>query len=136
MKFLSISIVVRRALNLSLIRLMGKYIPLISWSMKFTTIRYLEKTKKIERVYTSITMDPTFIKLSSQFKGLFACTHADWQPVSPDQIRIVVSHLPDLRNFVLSMTRGVIHMQFNCDGTHIIGTSDYLHFIEQNVEEN
>jgi hypothetical protein len=60
----------------------------------------------------------------------------------PEQVSIAISRLPDLRripdfylrNFMLSMTRDAIRMQFNCDGTHIVGAEDYLLFLEENLE--
>jgi hypothetical protein len=33
----------------------------------------------------------------------------------------------------ISAVRAAIHMQFNCDGTHIVSADDYQRFIEDNL---
>ena len=38
-----------------------------------------------------------------------------------------------LRNFSLSVAQDAVRMQFNCDGTHIVSTNEYGHFLEQNI---
>ena len=108
----------------------------------FSPISYADKTQMIQRLYTAIAKDASFGKLSEHFRNIYVDSHRDWQPISPEQIGIAISRLPDLRkipdfylrNFMISMTRDAIRMQFNCDGTHIVGTEDYLHFLEENLE--
>ncbi len=39
-----------------------------------------------------------------------------------------------LRNFAISVARKAIRLQFNCDGTHIVGAEDYARFVEENLE--
>jgi hypothetical protein len=38
-----------------------------------------------------------------------------------------------LRNVTISIIRDAIHMQFNCDGTHIVSADDYTRFLEENL---
>lgn len=108
----------------------------------FSPISYADKTQMIQRLYAVIAKDASFGKLSEHFRNIYVDSHRDWQPISPEQIGVAISRLPDLRkipdfylrNFMISMTRDAIRMQFNCDGTHIVGTEDYLHFLEENLE--
>lgn len=108
----------------------------------FSPISYADKTQMIQRLYTAIAGDASFGKLSDHFKDIYVDGRRDWQPISPEQIGVAVSRLSDLRkipdfylrNFMISMTRDAIRMQFNCDGTHIVGTEDYLQFLEENLE--
>ena len=54
----------------------------------------------------------------------------------------VLDHLADLRtipnfylrNLCLNIAQDTVHMQFNCDGTHIVSTDEYQRFLQDNVE--
>ena len=108
----------------------------------FPPVSYAQKTRMIRRLYGAIGRDTCFSRLSERFQRLFSDGHRGWQPLAPEQVGTAIARLPDLRripdfylrNFMVSMTRDAIRMQFNCDGTHIIGADDYLHFLEDNVE--
>jgi CRP-like cAMP-binding protein len=108
----------------------------------FSRVSYAEKTQMIRRLYTAIAKDSSFGKLPEHFQHRYIDSRKDWQPMSAEQVGIAISRLPDLRkipdfylrNFMLSMTRDAIRMQFNCDGTHIVGAEDYLQFLEENLE--
>ena len=109
----------------------------------FSRMSYAEKAQMIQRLYATIAKDSSFGNLPEHFKNLYVAVHQDWQPISPEQVGIAISRLPDLRkipdfylrNFMISMTRDAIRMQFNCDGTHIVGTEDYLQFLDDNLEK-
>jgi len=38
-----------------------------------------------------------------------------------------------VRNLSINIVKDAIHMQFNCDGTHIVSTIGYERFLEENV---
>jgi len=108
----------------------------------FSKMAYDKKVQLIRRVYSSITADAAFRGLSERFQQVYFDSHKTWQPMAPEQIRTAVSRLPDLRripdfylrNFMVSVIRDAIRMQFNCDGTHIVGAEDYLQFLDENLE--
>jgi len=64
-----------------------------------------------------------------------------WQPVSQEEIARTISRLPQLReipnfyvrNITISIVKDAIHMQFNCDGSHIVSVRGYEHFLEENL---
>ncbi len=108
----------------------------------FSRMTFEEKTQLIRRLYSSITKDAAFKGLSEHFRLVYFDSHSNWEPMSPEQIRTAISRLPDLRripdfylrNFMVSVMHDAIRMQFNCDGTHIVGAEDYLQFLDQNLE--
>ena len=103
----------------------------------FPKISYAEKLKMINRLNASIDMDQASLDLPEIFKK----SRDTFQPVTPEQINTVISRLSDLRNipdlylrnFSFNITRDAIRMQFNCDGTHIVTSEEYIKFIELNL---
>jgi len=107
----------------------------------FSRLSYEDKAGMIQRQYDAIAADPCYGSLLDGLAPQSVDSHKDWHPMTPEKIRTVIERLPDLRripnfylrNFKLSMTRDAVRMQFNCDGTHIVGAEDYLKFIEDNL---
>jgi len=74
-------------------------------------------------------------------KKIWSGYYDNWCQVSPDEISKTVFSLPVLRriqnfylrNVTISIIRDAIHMQFNCDGTHIVSADDYTRFLEENL---
>lgn len=64
-----------------------------------------------------------------------------WRPVPLEDLRNTIASLPTLRsienfylrNVTISAVHPAIHMQFNCDGTHIVGPKDYERFLQENL---
>ncbi len=94
----------------------------------YDTSSYIEKT-------------PEFLGIPKQWQSVLDVIQDDWRPVQREQLEVVLNRLVDmrqmqnfyLRNFSLSMAQDAIRMQFNCDGTHIVSSGNYLRFIEDNV---
>lgn len=110
----------------------------------FPKIPYEHKTGMIRRLYQAIKCDENFGRLPDQHKGLLSDFYDNWKPVSLTEIKNTISELPVLRqipnfflrNLTISMTRDAIRMQFNCDGTHIVSSDDYMRFLEENLEKS
>jgi CRP-like cAMP-binding protein len=107
----------------------------------FPVMAYDNKAAMIERLYRAIAADPEFGPLADRHKKLLRGAWQDWAPLAPAEIGRILSRLPDLRripdfylrNVTINVRRDAIRMQFNCDGTHIVGSEDYLPFIAENI---
>ena len=61
--------------------------------------------------------------------------------MAPEEISKTIRQLPLLRkipdfyirSLTMSILKNAIHMQFNCDGTHIVSTRGYERFLEENL---
>ncbi len=108
----------------------------------FPVLEYAEKTRLIRHLYDSIAAEFSSLTLPQNYKDSYLHHYQSWQPLAPEEIVKVIDRLPALRNIPdfylrnmgISITRDAIRMQFNCDGTHIIGTQDYDRFLADNVE--
>lgn len=107
----------------------------------FPRIDYAQKADVVRQLYRSVQTSAWFDSLPAQQKHLWEGCYQSWKPISPDEISTTISRLPELRsiqnyylrNITISMIRDVIHMQFNCDGTHIVSAEDYERFLEENL---
>jgi len=107
----------------------------------FPRIEYAQKADTIRQLYSAIQTSSWFISLPSQQKKLWDGCYANWKPIPTDEISGTISRLPVLRsiqnyylrNITISMIRDIIHMQFNCDGTHIVSAVDYERFLQENL---
>jgi len=107
----------------------------------FPKIDYPGKAEMIRRLYQTIGEEDFFKQLPSHLHHGYSRYFSNWEPVSPEQIREVLSKLPLLRSipnfYVRNVTVGVlkdaIHMQFNCDGTHIVSATGYERFLTENL---
>jgi CRP-like cAMP-binding protein len=108
----------------------------------FPRIAYDRKADLIRRLYETIQNDKEFEHAPDLQKKIHRDAHARWQPVTPEEIRKTLSQLPALRRipnfflrtFTMSIARDAIRLQFNCDGTHIVSSDDYITFLEENLE--
>lgn len=108
----------------------------------FARIGYGAKVEMIRRVYALISSDPSFSGIPPTLQSLYRDSLGGWQPLAADEIRRVIGELPSLRRIemfylrsvTISTVQDVIRLQFNCDGTHILGSEDYHRFIDENVE--
>ena len=107
----------------------------------FPRIDYAQKADTVRQLYRAVQTSTWFDSLPAQQKHLWESCYQGWKPISPDEISTTISRLPELRsiqnyylrNITISMIRDVIHMQFNCDGTHIVSAEDYERFLEENL---
>ncbi len=107
----------------------------------FPVLAYAEKARLIHRLYDTLAAEFGDLALPQNYKDVFQHHYQNWQPLAQEEIVKVIDKLPVLRsipdfylrNMGISMTRDAIRMQFNCDGTHIIGTQDYSRFLADNI---
>jgi hypothetical protein len=107
----------------------------------FPVIDFETKTEIIKALYQSVKMAPFFATLPEHLQHAFGRFYDNWHPVSPSGIATTISHLPLLRsipnyyvrNATISIIKDAIHMQFNCDGAHIVSSEDYERFLEENL---
>jgi CRP-like cAMP-binding protein len=107
----------------------------------FPTIDFAEKVEFIGKIYRAIQDSRALSGLHKSIKDGMETYFSNWQPLSKPDIQAILSQLESLRqipNFyvrslTLSILKDAIHMQFNCDGTHIVSTSGYKRFIAENL---
>lgn len=107
----------------------------------FPEIDYDVKADIIRSLYRSLEDLPFFSRLPPALQDIFSDLYKTWQPVPPEYIARTISHLPILRgiqnyyvrNATISIIKDAIHMQFNCDGAHIVSSDDYERFLEENL---
>lgn len=107
----------------------------------FPAIGYEQKMAVIRRQYQAMRNDPYFGELPPHLGKVLGDYYLAWQPVAPDKIAQTIAQLPLLReipnyyirNTTISIIKDAIHMQFNCDGSHIVSRKDYERFLEENL---
>ncbi len=107
----------------------------------FPRVAFADKAGLIRRIYGLIATDRRFTDTPEYHRKICTAFYDRWEPLSADDVRTALSRLsvlrniPEfyLRNFTISMTRDAIRLQFNCDGTHIVSTGNYEHFVEENI---
>ena len=107
----------------------------------FPKIDYAAKADAIRRIYRTIAVDEVFERLPGHLQHGYGRYFSNWDVVPEAQIRQILSKLPLLRSipnfYVRNATVGVlkdaVHMQFNCDGTHIVSARGYERFLEENL---
>jgi CRP-like cAMP-binding protein len=104
----------------------------------FPKIDYDRKVGIMRKVYESFRGDGYFDTLPPHLKKGFAKYFDSWQPVTREEIARIMSRLSQLReipsfyvrNITISIVKDTIHMQFNCDGAHIVSSSGYYNFLD------
>lgn len=107
----------------------------------FPLMDYDNKIAVIKSFYQLLNQQPFFAELPAQLQHVFGNYYSEWKPVPKHDIARTISHLSQLRsipnyyvrNATISMIKDTIHMQFNCDGAHIVNAEDYERFIEENL---
>lgn len=107
----------------------------------FPKIDYERKIGMINKIYDTIYQDSYFDELPSHLHEGFSHYYSKWEPLSREQIKQSISRLTQLReipdyyvrNITISIVKDAIHMQFNCDGSHIVSAFGFEQFIEDNL---
>ena len=107
----------------------------------FPRIDYQRKSDIIRAIYGVVEGDDFFAELPTHLHRGFTGYFKNWMPVSPEELSKSISQIPLLRsiqnfyvrNLTIGMNKDAIHMQFNCDGTHILNNSGYEQFLNENV---
>ncbi len=104
----------------------------------FPKIDYDRKVGIIRKVYEGIRGDRYFDDLPPHLKHGFAGYFENWLPVSREEIAGIMARFLQLReipsfyvrNITVSIIKDTIHMQFNCDGAHIVSSRGYYNFLD------
>jgi hypothetical protein len=107
----------------------------------FPRVDYERKASLISKLYKTIGEDGFFAELPEHLRDGFGGFYQNWKPVPASDIARSITHLIALRdipnfyvrNLSINIVKDAIHMQFNCDGTHIVSTIGYERFLEENV---
>lgn len=106
----------------------------------FQLISYEDKANLVSQLYQTITASGAFEKLPEHWQQIYHKSQKIWEPINPQVIVKVISYLPHLRNVEslylrnvkISIIQDLIRFQFNCDGTHIVDSSNFDDFIKSN----
>lgn len=107
----------------------------------FPQIDYMQKAEIIKQLYHGLKSHAWFKNLPPHLYKIWGTHYDEWHPIPAEEISTTVLNLPllrsipnyYLRNITFSTVRDAIHMQFNCDGTHIVSAEDYQRFLDENL---
>ena len=107
----------------------------------FPKIDYARKVGIIRDMYEAFCGDSYFEELPPHLRKGFTKYFANWQPLSREELVQIISRLPQLReipsfyvrNITISIVKDTIHMQFNCDGAHLVSSRGFHSFLEDNL---
>lgn len=107
----------------------------------FPKIDYARKAEVIRRVFGALRADEFFGELPDHLRNIFGRHYDAWQPMPMAEVARTVAKFPVLRsipnyyvrNATISIIKDAIHMQFNCDGAHIVSAADYERFLQENL---
>lgn len=107
----------------------------------FPRIDYDSKTEVIRRVFRGLRDEDFFGRLPEHLARIFDRQYDTWQPMPKAEVAGAIAKFPLLRNIpnyyvrnaTISIIKDAIHMQFNCDGAHIVSAADYERFLEENL---
>jgi CRP-like cAMP-binding protein len=106
----------------------------------FQQISYDEKTDLVRNIYKFITTQPGFHKLTKDRQEIINQALDNWKTIPQEKLEKMIAkfaYLRDveslyLRNVKISMIQDAVRMQFNCDGTHIIDSTNFDQFVSDN----
>ncbi len=107
----------------------------------FPRVDYQRKARIIRNIYKTVSEDGLFPELPRHLLHGFNEYFGKWEAVPPESLAKTIAQLPVLRsipNFyvrscTINILKDAIHMQFNCDGTHIVSARGYERFLEENI---
>jgi hypothetical protein len=107
----------------------------------FPTIPFEDKIELMRELYDALRATRFYQRLPGYWQSILERRSGVWQPLGRDEIGAVFSCLRVLRemqeyylrNITVCMVQGIVHMQFNCDGTQIINARNVRRFISENI---
>ncbi len=107
----------------------------------FPPVDYERKAELIRSIYRTVRADALFAELPDSLQQVFGDYYDEWQPLPKEDVAQAIARLPALRtipnfylrNCTISTVTDAIHMQFNCDGTHIVSAEEFGRFLEENL---
>ncbi len=122
------------------IHLVDKFVEPAYIDRHFQLISYDEKTDLVRNIYKFITSQPGFCRLTEDRQEIITQALDNWKTIPQDKLNKMISRFAYLRNVEslylrnvkISMIQDAVRMQFNCDGTHIIDSTNFDQFVEEN----
>ncbi|MDD5248397.1 MAG: cyclic nucleotide-binding domain-containing protein [Rhodocyclaceae bacterium] len=107
----------------------------------FPKLDYERKAEMVRRVFATLQNEAFFGELPEYLGNIYRHHYETWKPMPKEEVIKTIDKFPDLRsiqnyyirNATISITKDAIHMQFNCDGAHIVSAADYQIFLEENL---
>lgn len=108
---------------------------------QFPTIPFEDKIELMRELYGALRATRFYQRLPGYWQSILERRSGAWQPLSREEINAVFSSLRVLRemqeyylrNITVCMVQGIVHMQFNCDGTQIINARNVKRFLSENI---
>lgn len=105
----------------------------------FPRIDYGEKVQMIRDIYRTVASAPAFSNLPGYLHNGFRKYYDNWQPVPAESVAATLDEFPQLRavahfyvrNATVGIGKDAIHLQFNCDGSHIVSAKGYRRLLEE-----
>ena len=122
------------------IHLVEKFVEPAYIDRHFQSISYQDKTALVRKIYNFITKDPSFHKLTEDRKKMINQSLDNWKTIPQEKLEHMIERFAFLRNVEslylrnvnISMIQDAVRLQFNCDGTHIIDSTNFDEFVEDN----
>lgn len=107
----------------------------------FPTIPLEDKIDLMREMYEALRATRFYQRLPGYWQSILERRSGVWQPLGREDISAVFGSLRALRemqeyylrNVTVCMVQGIVHMQFNCDGTQIINARNVGRFLSENV---
>lgn len=108
---------------------------------QFPRIEYAEKILLMRDLYATLRSSRQYKQMPTYWQNILNRRSDKWQPLEPENIPDILSTVRTLReveeyylrNITICIVQGLVHMQFNCDGTQIIDAHNFRKFLEENV---
>lgn len=122
------------------IHLVEKFVEPSYIERHFQSISYAEKTELVRNIYKFITQEPSFCSLTEDRQEIITNALHNWNSITEEKLEKMISKFAYLRNVEslylrnvkISMIQDAVRMQFNCDGTHIIDSTNFDEFVSDN----
>ena len=107
----------------------------------FPTIPFEDKIELMRELYDALRATRFYRRLPGYWQSILEQRSGVWQPLCREEINAVFASLRALRemqvyylrNMTVCMVQGIVHMQFNCDGTQIINARNVNRFVSENI---
>lgn len=122
------------------IHVVAKFVEPAYIDRHFQVISYDDKTTLVRNIYKHIMKDPSFERLTDDRKEIISHALSSWNTIPEEKLKNMISKFSFLRNVEslylrnvkISMIQDAVRMQFNCDGTHIVDSTNFDEFVNDN----
>jgi hypothetical protein len=110
---------------------------------QFPHISYADKIELMRSLYATLRNSKQYKNMPTYWQNILNRRSDQWKPLEPENIPDIFSTIRKLReieeyylrNITICIVQGIVRMQFNCDGTQIIGAHDFGKFLVDNLPE-